>query len=167
MAWTTPRTWSSNEIVTAALLNTHVRDNLGYLISRNNNQVVRNNTAAYTNTGAFAAIDTTNLSITLTMTTTKVLLILTGMASNSGAGNETDFDFLVDGTRVGNAYTRGLTGFYAPGANYLVMVNVAIITTVSTGSRTFKPCWRVGAGTSSFYSDTGNTPVLFAAIEVA
>ena len=28
MAWTTPRTWVTGEIVTAALLNTHVRDNL-------------------------------------------------------------------------------------------------------------------------------------------
>lgn len=28
MAWTTPRTWVAGETVTAALLNTHVRDNL-------------------------------------------------------------------------------------------------------------------------------------------
>lgn len=28
MAWTTPRTWVTNEQVTAALMNTHVRDNL-------------------------------------------------------------------------------------------------------------------------------------------
>lgn len=28
MAWTTPRTWVAGEVVTAALLNTHLRDNL-------------------------------------------------------------------------------------------------------------------------------------------
>lgn len=28
MAWTSPRTWVSGEVLTAALLNTHVRDNL-------------------------------------------------------------------------------------------------------------------------------------------
>jgi len=28
MAWTTPRTWTTGELVTAALLNTHIRDNL-------------------------------------------------------------------------------------------------------------------------------------------
>lgn len=28
MAWTTPRTWAAGEVVTAALLNTHLRDNL-------------------------------------------------------------------------------------------------------------------------------------------
>lgn len=31
MAWTTPRTWADAETVTAALMNTHVRDNLNYL----------------------------------------------------------------------------------------------------------------------------------------
>jgi hypothetical protein len=32
MAWTTPRTWVSGETVTAALMNTHVRDNLSALL---------------------------------------------------------------------------------------------------------------------------------------
>lgn len=34
MAWTTPRTWTTGEIVTAAMMNTHVRDNLNALFSR-------------------------------------------------------------------------------------------------------------------------------------
>lgn len=31
MAYTTPRTWVAGEVVTAALLNTHLRDNVSYL----------------------------------------------------------------------------------------------------------------------------------------
>lgn len=31
MAWTTPRTWTTGETVTAAIMNTHVRDNLDFL----------------------------------------------------------------------------------------------------------------------------------------
>lgn len=31
MGWTAPKTWVANELVTAALLNTHLRDNLAYL----------------------------------------------------------------------------------------------------------------------------------------
>jgi hypothetical protein len=31
MAWTSPRTWAVGEIATAALMNTHVRDNFSYL----------------------------------------------------------------------------------------------------------------------------------------
>lgn len=36
MAWTTPRTWAAAEVVTAALLNTHLRDNLDFLALFNN-----------------------------------------------------------------------------------------------------------------------------------
>lgn len=31
MAWTSPRTWVTSEMVTAAIMNTHVRDNLLFL----------------------------------------------------------------------------------------------------------------------------------------
>ncbi len=34
MAWTAPRTWTPNEVVTAAIMNTHVKDNLIDLDSR-------------------------------------------------------------------------------------------------------------------------------------
>jgi hypothetical protein len=33
MAWTAPRTWVTSEMVTAALMNTHVRDNLLFLLT--------------------------------------------------------------------------------------------------------------------------------------
>ena len=31
MAWTTPRTWTTSELVTASIMNTHVRDQFNYL----------------------------------------------------------------------------------------------------------------------------------------
>lgn len=31
MAWTSPRTWTTSELVTASIMNTHLRDNLNYL----------------------------------------------------------------------------------------------------------------------------------------
>jgi len=33
MAWTTPRTWIPGELVTALMMNTHVRDNMNYLFA--------------------------------------------------------------------------------------------------------------------------------------
>lgn len=36
MAWTTPRTWVNGELVTASLMNTHIRDNMSDLDSRMN-----------------------------------------------------------------------------------------------------------------------------------
>lgn len=32
MAWTSPKTWSISEVVTAAMLNTHLRDNLNWIL---------------------------------------------------------------------------------------------------------------------------------------
>ena len=31
MGWTTPRTWTTAEVVTASIMNTHLRDNMDYL----------------------------------------------------------------------------------------------------------------------------------------
>ena len=33
MAWTAPRTWVAGELITAAVMNTHIRDNLAWLYS--------------------------------------------------------------------------------------------------------------------------------------
>lgn len=35
MAWTTPKTWAVSEVVTAAMLNTHLKDNLNAIIETN------------------------------------------------------------------------------------------------------------------------------------
>ena len=45
--WTTPKTWVVDELVTAPLLNTHLRDNLGYLFARPGAQVKLISGAAY------------------------------------------------------------------------------------------------------------------------
>jgi hypothetical protein len=34
MPWTTPRTWATNDSLSASTLNTHLRDNLGFLYTR-------------------------------------------------------------------------------------------------------------------------------------
>lgn len=42
MAWTTPRTWVTGELVTASIMNTHVRDNLSHLGTRPTCRAVMN-----------------------------------------------------------------------------------------------------------------------------
>ena len=47
MAWTTPRTWVDGELVTAALMNTHLRDNLNavpHIIRKTADESVTSNT---------------------------------------------------------------------------------------------------------------------------
>ena len=54
MAWTTPRTWVVGEVPTAAIMNTHVRDNLTHLGSTH----AHNGAAgAGGSLAAFAALD--------------------------------------------------------------------------------------------------------------
>lgn len=55
MAWTAPRTWTTTELVTAAMMNTHVRDNLVYL-GGSSGAFVSTSATAFTNT-AFADMD--------------------------------------------------------------------------------------------------------------
>jgi len=49
MAWTTPRTWSDGELVTAAIMNQHVRDNLSVvphlLVRKTSDETVASSTA--------------------------------------------------------------------------------------------------------------------------
>lgn len=66
MAWTTPRTWSVGELVTAAMQNTHVRDNLNFLVQFvKDNHAVTSSASTYNITGtSFAQVG--SLSLTLT-----------------------------------------------------------------------------------------------------
>jgi len=60
MAWTNPRTWSDTEFVNAALLNTHLRDNLlasgPHLILRKTSDTARTSTSATDDTSVQAAV---------------------------------------------------------------------------------------------------------------
>jgi hypothetical protein len=58
MAWTAPRTWISAEVVTAAIMNTHVKDNLIDLDSR----VGTNVTNIATNTANFSTLNGSNIT---------------------------------------------------------------------------------------------------------
>lgn len=55
MAWTTPRTWTTSELVTAAIMNAHVRDNFNYLASIDEANDLANS-RTFTNT-SFADLD--------------------------------------------------------------------------------------------------------------
>jgi hypothetical protein len=105
MTWTTPRTWVAGETVTAALLNTHVRDNL--------NMVVQSATSG---AGAILQSGTDTVSLSAAVTATKAITFATAFAAapNVTVGSQfttsgaTDFVAGVDAT-VGNPTTTGFT----------------------------------------------------------
>lgn len=159
MAWSSPRTWVAAEVPTAAIFNTHVRDNLTYLFSgRAGSSVLRDNGSSYTTTSAsFANIDVTNITQTVTINSGKALVYLTGTVA-VGSTTTAAFDIAVDGTRIGASGTNGLAvANMSTGTLTVPICLIAIKTGLSVGSHTFVAQWLSTAGVSiSFYSGNGS-----------
>lgn len=62
MAWTVPRTWVAGELVTAAMMNTHIRDNMNFLFAQ---AKISTYAAALANVGPSVATEVTALSFTI------------------------------------------------------------------------------------------------------
>jgi len=89
MAWTTPRTWVSGELVTAALFNTHLKDNLNILKT------------AINDSGHLEFVDATELTIAsgvITVTQNYHTVDTEGDASSD------DLDTITVGTNVGTGF---------------------------------------------------------------
>jgi hypothetical protein len=168
MAWSTPPTFTSGQVITATDLNTYLRDNENYLLSRPKNFVKHDNNADYTTTSSsFVDIDGTNLTITLTLSGSAVLLSFTAVINDSS--NQPAFDFTVDGTRVGGS-TDGLMTISGGNGRYCATM-VALVTGLSAAAHTFKVQWRAVSGTATLYAGSGtsgnDTLPYFSAVEVA
>lgn len=86
MAWTTPRTWVGGEIVTAALLNSHLRDNLNAIVTPTSYTPTWGNTGT-ANTLGNGTITGTYLSAGKRV---KFQIVLTwGSTTSSGSGSWT------------------------------------------------------------------------------
>lgn len=89
MAWTTPKTWATDEVLTAADLNAQLRDNLNYLSGlRVYDQTNVYLTAATTTSATFANVHST-LTCVLTPKSTRVLVLAnatTFMSNDAGTG---------------------------------------------------------------------------------
>lgn len=77
MAWTTPRTWTPGETVTASMMNVHVRDNLSDLNTRMNS-------APQLSQETLTTVDG-NGSLVLAATTTVAVLNMGGAQDINGA----------------------------------------------------------------------------------
>jgi hypothetical protein len=167
VGWTIPATWNPGQVVSATDLNTHLRDNLNYLLSGRPKQTIkRDNNANYqTSSTSFVDLDPANLIITLNLNGTAVLLLFTAVANNTGGGVPF-IDFEIDGTRFASAGADGL-GILAHRSATTI---AALVTGLSAGNHTFKVKWKTNTGTTAIYSGNGTAgddfiPV-FEALEV-
>jgi hypothetical protein len=167
--WTTPITWSVDQLVTNDDLNEQVRDNLEYLLSPNHQQIIYNNggNLTITNVVSFQDIDSANLTITLNTHGGPVLVRFMGSGRSNGTSNPCSLDLTVDGTRVGAAHTLGLLTLGIEGASWIPVNLSLLITGLAAGPHIFRPQWRTPASaTFTLRSNSSDNPVVFEVIEL-
>lgn len=166
MAWTTPKTYVTGEIVTATDLNKG-SDNFNYLLTRPGEAKkytgATGGTISTTST-TFGTVDATEASITATMSGSRALVGFQGHA-RLGANNQIiHFDFNVDGARYGGSETngRGLVStterISGLAANDVFPVGFTVLVSgLSVGSHTFSLVWRTTAGTATLFAGSNTT----------
>lgn len=147
--WTAPRTWISGEIVTAALLNSHLRDNLDWLKTPTESGRIQF-AADFTSTSA-TYVDVTGVTTTLTTNGGGLDVIWRAQISNSGPASVT-FQLVIDGVSselLGSCFTGSATSNV-----WTIATHVAAL---SAGSHTIKIQTKVASGTTTIKGTTAAT----------
>lgn len=155
MAWTEPKDWQVDELLTASDLNTHLRDNLDALKSPPAAQYEMDEASDYTlsSTGTWTDIDSTNLSHTIETAGGRVKVHFHGNIETDG---RVSVDIAVDGVRVGG--DDGIARNPASGQDFFCSFTRRI-TGLSAGSHTFKLQWYLhsGGSTAKLYAGAGTS----------
>lgn len=156
--WTAEKTWSVGELVTAALINTHLRDKVEYLKTpalANSGGINLGADITGTST-SFAALDTTNLRVALPSTFPGggILVVLNATIINS-VPTTVLFDVAVDGSRHGG--DDGLFGVSPSSATARFPVSfVRYIPGLTSGAHNIDLYYKnVAASTTTLYAGAG------------
>jgi hypothetical protein len=148
MAWTNPTAWVAGDPLTAARLNSEIKDNLLALKNPPTAQHVVNEAGANysANTGAttFADIDATDLALSIVTTGGDVLVHFHGtifIPATGGNGGYAKFDVAVDGTRNGGDDGYVVSRALVSTDKYEIVSFTRLITGLSAASHTFKLQW--------------------------
>jgi hypothetical protein len=143
--WSSPRSWSVGELVSASLLNSHLRDNLEFLKGPPTALYILNESSDYTTTStSFVNVDGTKLS----------LIGFCGCVLES-AGT-LFFDVEVDAVRTGG--DDGLCVVTPTTASQRLNASFfKLIQGLSAGVHTFKLQWKVTAGTATLLAGSGTS----------
>jgi hypothetical protein len=170
MAWTAPKTWVANAILTAAELNVHVRDNLsetapakattsGSMIVGNGlNRIVEripagNINGANESTGSSTMTDLTTAGPSVQVTTgTKCFVIVTCRSENSVAGSGATMGYQVSGASALAADSAKGLRSTSPTAGARSRSSAVIFETgLTPGSNTFTAKYQIAtSGTATF-----------------
>ena len=159
MAWTTPRTWVASELVTATLLNTHLRDNLVALKNPPSDNYELDEVSDYqTSSTSFTAVDSDNLTLAITTNGGDVMCHFHGVVyPGLGATTRVYFNLEVDDVLlVANDGICGYETNSADGANDDDTISFTrLITGLSAAQHTFRLMWKVSSGTATLYAGAG------------
>lgn len=159
MAWTAPTTRTTGELITAAIWNTDIVDNLAALKAPPSEHYELNEASNYTtNSASFVDVDAgtganTKLRRDITIGGSEVLVSFSGHVAAAGsAPNLAYFDIDVDGARNG-----GDDGYNTCVANGGPIAFTRLITGLTPGAHIFKLQWKVRAAgvTGTLYAGAG------------
>lgn len=152
MTWTSPATWSVGQLVTAADLNTQLRDNLLALKNPPTAHYKLNESANYTtNSTVFVDVDATKLALTIVTSGGDVLV---GFAGSLLGTSRAYLDVAVDGVAFGG--DDGIMLVQNTGASVGASF-VILVTGLAAGSHTFKLQYKVDSGSATLYAGAGTT----------
>ena len=171
MAWTTPKTWTVDEVVGASDMNTHLRDNLNALKDPPTAVIVRDNNGQYSTTStSFVAVDDTNLKCTLTTAGGNVEVWFNGVIlADSTTSRHAFFDIQVDGDG-GWAQDKGFAeGIVRAAVQTTVAQPVAfgpiVVEGLEAGEHTFALLWKQSGGTLYLNASANKQPAILIARE--
>lgn len=146
MAWVTPRTWVTGELVTAAHLNQDIRDNIGFLAG---SQGARVETAQGTASTSYVDLTTPGPAVTVT-TGTKAFVHLS--AEIDALGIFAYMSFAVSGvSTVAADDARSLEFAHHSSGGFVVRLGTSIyLSGLTAGSNTFTAKYRASGGTPTW-----------------
>lgn len=155
MAWITPKDWEVGESLTAAKLNTHLRDNLNALKSPPSDGYVVNEGSDYsTSSTSFANVDGTNLHLTLTTTGGDVEVHFEGTFQAAGAAGIVYLDVYVDAAVDGG--DDGYLCQYCPASQPQAVSFSRLIEGLSAGTHHFYLEWKTNGVSIILYAGAGS-----------
>lgn len=147
--WTTPRTWAVGELVTAAMMNQHVRDNLDWL--KTPISALATWSSNFTTTSA-SYVDITSATVTLTLNGGGVDVFFLADAGSSAAATST-IQVVVNGA----VYQRVITMVWNAASDVRPIGFVLHIpaSALVVGSNTIRLQAQTNSGTLTIYGSSG------------
>lgn len=109
MAWTTPKTWATDEVLTAADMNAQLRDNMNYLSALRVYDQTNIDQTVYTTTSATWANVHANLTCVLTPKSTRVLVLAFATTFLSNAAGTGELRLYCTSTAASDTYCSVVT----------------------------------------------------------